>query len=103
MTLVVLTVFVIALLIAVLAVYLFIVGVLLKRTADNLDDCADNVHKIAGQAKVIGPGVVRINRSGGDLAGALPLLYEAAESIGAEPATPVNAVASPRGLGYLDA
>jgi hypothetical protein len=43
MTLIIVTVVVIASLIAVLAVYLSVIGVLLNRIADNLDDCLGNV------------------------------------------------------------
>jgi hypothetical protein len=99
MTLIVFTVVVIALLIAVLAIYLFLIGVLLNRVSGNLDDCLQNVKKIIGQAEVIVPGVERINATGGVVAGALPLLCHGAESIAAQPATP----AAPRGVGYLDA
>jgi uncharacterized protein YoxC len=74
MTLVFLSVVVIALLIAVLAIYLFVLGVLLNRTADNLDDSLQNVRTIAEQAEVIGPAVERINGTGGVVVGALPLL-----------------------------
>jgi len=103
MTLVVSTVVVIALLIAVLAIYLFVIGVLLNRTADNLDDCLQNVKTIVDQAEVIGPGVERINGTGGVVVGALPLLCDGAERIATKPAplaaTPVTA---PPGLGYMD-
>jgi HAMP domain-containing protein len=81
MTLIVLTVVVIALLIAVLAIFLFVIGALLNRTADNLDDCAQNVKNIAYQAEAIGPGVVRINETGTTVLGALPLLCDGAESV----------------------
>lgn len=104
MTLLVLTVVVIALLIAILAIYLFTIGVLLNHTADNLDDCVQNVKTIARQAEVIGPAVERINQTGGALVGALPLLHDCAESIAAKSAPPVpTPEAPPRGLGYLDA
>ncbi|MGH3872379.1 MAG: hypothetical protein ACRDSR_12850 [Pseudonocardiaceae bacterium] len=127
MTLIVLTIVVIALLIAVLAIFLFVIGALLNRTADNLDDCSQNVKNIACQAEVIGPGIERINETGKTVVGALPLLSEAAERIGVaksapyidpseDPrsvpssvtagapyaaASPVS-VTSPRGVGYLD-
>lgn len=104
MTLISLSVVVIVLLVAVLAIFLFMIGVLLNRTADNLGECLESVKTIAGQAKVIGPAIEHINRTGKELVGALPLLCEAAESIGAE-STPPTAPpsASPSGLGYLDA
>jgi uncharacterized membrane protein len=90
MTLVILTVVLIGLLIAVLAIYLFTIGVLLNRIADNLDDCLGNVKTIAQQAETIIPGVEHINRTGGVVAGALPLLYGGAERIATklDPPTP---------------
>jgi hypothetical protein len=104
MTLVVLTVAVIALLIAVLAIYLFAIGLLLNRTAGNLDDCLRNVRTIAGQAEVIRPGVERINGTGGVVVGALPLLCDGAERIAATSVPRAAAPAAPpTGLGYLDA
>ena len=81
MTLIVLTVVVVALLVVALAAFLFMIGALLNRTADNLDDCAQNVKNIAYHAEAIGPGVKRINETGGTVVGALPLLVEAAERI----------------------
>lgn len=82
--LVILTVVLIALLIAVLAIYLFWVGVLLNRIADNLDNSNESVKTIAGHAELIVPGVEHINRTGGIVAGALPLLYGHAERIAAK-------------------
>jgi hypothetical protein len=79
--LVILTVVDIVLLIAGLAFYLFWVGSLLTRIAGNLETCADTVRTIVGHAKAIGPGVEHINRTGGVVAGALPLLYGMAEGI----------------------
>ncbi|MGH3773930.1 MAG: hypothetical protein ACRDRW_21485 [Pseudonocardiaceae bacterium] len=81
----------IALLIAVLATYLFVVGFLLNRIADNLDDCLVNVKTIAKQAEPVISGVEHINRTGGVVAGALPLLYGGAEKIAAKLAPPVPA------------
>ncbi len=80
-TLVVLTVIDIILLIAGLAIYLFIVGSQLGRVAQGLEEAADLVWAIKKNAEVIGPGVERINRTGGVTAGALPLLYGFAEGI----------------------
>lgn len=92
--LVVLTVALIALLIAVLAIYLAWVGVLLSRIADNLDDCSESVKTIEGHGRVIIPGLEHINRTGGIVSGALPLLYGHAERIQAKlapaPAAPAN-------------
>jgi len=88
MTLLVLTVVVIALLIAVLAIFFFAIGGLLNRTANNLDDCVLNVKKIANQAQVIGPAIERINETGATVVGALPLLCDAAERIGIAKSAP---------------
>lgn len=78
---VVLSVVDIALLIAGLAFYLFIVGSQLSRIATNLEECVELVRTIKGNATVIEPGVEHINRTGGVVAGALPLLYGMAEGI----------------------
>ena len=78
---VVFTVIDIVLLIAGLAFYLYWVGTLLTRVAGNLEECADTVRTIVGDAKLIGPGVEHINETGGVVAGALPLLYGMAEEI----------------------
>ncbi|MGH3908100.1 MAG: hypothetical protein ACRDTE_28555 [Pseudonocardiaceae bacterium] len=88
MTLVLLSVLVIGLLIAVLAIYLFWIGALLNNIADNLDDCLGSVKTILGHAKLIIPAVEHINRTGGVVAGALPLLYGGAERIAAKAAPP---------------
>lgn len=78
---IVLSVVDIALLIAGLALYLFIVGGQLTRIAANLEECRDLVREIKGNAEPIIPGVDHINRTGGVVAGALPLLYGMAEAI----------------------
>lgn len=91
---VVLSVFVIVALIAGLAIYLFVVGAQLNRIATNLEESAEIVRTIVEHAEVIVPGVQHINRTGGVVAGALPLLYGMAEGIvvGVTPApdTPVE-------------
>jgi cell division protein FtsX len=79
--LVVLTVVVIAVLTGGLALYLFWLGTLLNRIADNLEDSTDLVRRIDDNAKVIRPGVAHINEVGGVVAGALPLLYGMAEQV----------------------
>jgi hypothetical protein len=78
---VILSVVDIALLIAGLALYLYIVGSQLTRIATNLEECAEIVRTIVGHAEAIEPGVEHINRTGGVVAGALPLLYGMAEGI----------------------
>jgi len=80
-TLVLLTLGDIVLLVAGLAVYLFWAGTLLARIAGNLEESAELVRTIAGHAEVIKPAVEHINRTGGVVAGALPLLYGMAEGI----------------------
>jgi hypothetical protein len=93
-TLVILSVVDIALLIAGLAFYLFVVGGQLKRIATNLEESAQIVRTIVGHAKAIEPGVEHINHTGGVVAGALPLLYGMAEGIVAgvtpQPAAPTE-------------
>lgn len=88
-TFVVLTVVEIVALIAGLAFYLAWVGTLLNRIAGNLEACSEIVKTIADHAKAIVPGVEHINRTGGVVASALPLLYGFAEQIvtGAKPTT----------------
>jgi hypothetical protein len=88
--LVVLTVIVIVLLIAGLAVYLYWAGTLLDRIGTNLEGAAEVVRGIVADAELIGPGVEHINETGGVVAGALPLLYGMAEGIvtGVTPAAP---------------
>lgn len=88
--LVVLTVVVIVLLIAGLAVYLYWAGTLLDRIGAKLEGAADIVRGIVADAKLIGPGVEHINETGGVVAGALPLLYGMAEGIvaGVTPTAP---------------
>lgn len=79
--LVVLTVVVIVLLIAGLAVYLYWAGTLLDRIGAKLEGAADLVRGIVADAERIGPGVEHINETGAVVAGALPLLYTMAEGI----------------------
>ena len=80
-TLVIWSVIDIVLLIAGLAVYLYIVGTQLTRIAGNLEECSEIVAKINADATVIKPGVESINETGSVIAGALPLLYGMAEGI----------------------
>jgi hypothetical protein len=93
-TLVVLTVVVIGLLVAGLAVYLFWAGSLLNRIASSLESSFDSAAEILGHAKLIDPAVEHINRTGGVVAGALPLLYGMAEEIVAD-VTPRAEAAAP--------
>lgn len=106
MTIVISTVVVIGLLIAVLAIYLFAIGVQLRRTAENLGDCLQSVRTVVGQTQVIGPGVTRLNQIGTDLLGAMPLLIEGADAVTAKLAPSPAAQAAPQAtasVGYLDA
>jgi len=80
-TLVVFTVIDILLLIAGLAFYLYVVGSQLNRIATNLEECHEIVDRIVDNAEPIMPGLRHINRTGGIVAGALPLLYGMAEEI----------------------
>lgn len=98
--LVVLTVAVIAVLTGGLALYLFWIGTLLNRIAANLEESADLVREIDGNAKGIRPGVTHINEVGGVVAGALPLLYGMAEQIVEDVTTkPAAAAATDEGSG----
>jgi hypothetical protein len=80
-TLIVLTVVDIVLLIAGLALYLWIVGSQLTRIATNLEECNELVAKINSNAESIEGNLEHVNRTGGVIAGALPLLYDLAEGI----------------------
>lgn len=71
----------IVLLIAGLAIYLFIVGSQLKAVAADLEEAADLVWQIKRDAEAIEPGLTSINTTGGVVAGALPLLYGMGEGI----------------------
>lgn len=101
MILIVLSVAAVASLVAVLAGYLLVTGRLLSRTAGNLDDCLQSVKMIHMHASPIGPGVVRLNKIGGDLVEALALLSGGAEQLVAT--KPGAAVGAPVGVGYMDA
>src|ERR1700691_4691512 len=92
--LVVLTVIVIVLLIAGLGVYLYWAGTRLDRTGAKLEGAAGLVDGIVADAELITPGVDHINRTGGVVAGALPLLYGMAEGIvaGVTPREPLPEV-----------
>src|SRR5215469_6369450 len=94
--LVVLTVLAIGVFTGGLALYLFWIGSLLNRIAANLEESADLVRNVDDHAKVIRPGVAHINRVGGVVAGALPLLYGMAEQI-------VRGVAPPQAAASDDA
>ena len=76
-----LTVIEIVVLVAGLAFFLYWIGTLLRRIAGNLEECAVLVKKVNEDAAAIVPGVEHINRTGGVVASALPLLYTFAEKI----------------------
>jgi hypothetical protein len=80
-TLILLTVVDIVLLIAGLAVYLWIVGGQLTRVAIGLEECNELVARINANAASIEANLEHVNRTGGVIAGALPLLYGMAEGI----------------------
>jgi hypothetical protein len=92
-TLVVLSVVDIVLLIAGLAFYLFVVGSQLTRIAGDLEECYEIAGEVVANAAPIIPGVTQINRTGGIVAGALPLLYGMAEGIVTGVTAPVGAPA----------
>lgn len=71
----------VALLIAGLAIYLFIVGTQLKKVAADLEESAELVWQIKTDAEAIEPGLTSINTTGRVVAGALPLLYGMGEGI----------------------
>lgn len=104
MTLIVLTVVVIALLIATLAIFLYAVGVFLNRTAGNLGECVNSVEKIVSEAAKIGPGVKRINGGGRSIAVAKSAPYVEPFSVASLVQSDHSTVpaASVSGLGYLD-
>ena len=79
--LVVFTVIDIALLIAGLAIYLYIVGSQLGRVATVLEECSELVWDVKKNAEVIDAGLGSINNTGRVIAGALPLLYDMGERI----------------------
>jgi hypothetical protein len=60
---------------------LWIVGGQLTRIAGNLEECSDLVQKIKANAEPIEGNLEHVNRTGGVVAGALPLLYGMAEGI----------------------
>lgn len=78
---VVFTVVDIVLLIAGLAVYLYIVGGQLRRVATVLEECSGLVWDVKRNAEVIDAGLGSINNTGRVIAGALPLLYDMGERI----------------------
>lgn len=79
--LIIFTIVDIVLLIAGLALYLFIVGGQLTRIATNLEECNALVAQINANAETIEGNLEHVNRTGGVIAGALPLLYGMAEGI----------------------
>jgi len=80
MILIVVTVFLLALFLVIVGGFLFAIAVLLGSIADNLDDCLENTEKIVEHAKVVLPGLGRINQTAKLVVKALPALVEVAES-----------------------
>jgi hypothetical protein len=68
-------------LIAGLAFFLIVLSIQLTKIADNLDIALERVDAINANAAPIVPGLEHINRTGGVVASALPLLYGFAERI----------------------
>lgn len=104
----------IVIIIAALAIYLWIVGGQLGRVATVLEECSDLVAEVKQNAEVIEPGLTAINNTGRVVAGALPLLYGMAEGIVAgatfdhdaaverpDPATGSRRSRQLEGVGYL--
>lgn len=78
---VVFSVVLIGVLIAGLAFFLIVLSIQLTKVADKLDAALESVTTINTHAEAIAPGLEHINRTGGTVAGALPLLYGFAERI----------------------
>jgi hypothetical protein len=78
---VVMTVVDIAVLVGVLAFYLFWVSSLLRSIADGLGEVNEMVGDVIGHASTIVPDLQHANRTLGSISGALPLLYGLAEKI----------------------
>jgi hypothetical protein len=93
MILVVLTVVVIALMVAVLAVYLFLIGSRLNHIVGNLGDSLQSMTRIIDDSRKIGPGVIRINKTGGDISGAVPLLLDDVDQLVAKTSNSSTAAA----------
>lgn len=80
-TLLILTIVEIVVLIAGLAFFLIWLGSLLGKIATTLEAGDGLVSQIVDDGKAIRPGLKHINRTGGTVAGALPLLYGFAEEV----------------------
>jgi hypothetical protein len=78
---VVFSVILIGVLIAGLAFFLVVLTIQLGKIADKLEGANELVGQINSDAEAIVPGLEHINRTGGTVAGALPLLYGFAERI----------------------
>jgi hypothetical protein len=78
---VVFSVVLIGVLVAGLAFFLIVLTVQLTKIADKLEGANGLVAQINSDAEAIVPGLEHINRTGGTVAGALPLLYGFAERI----------------------
>lgn len=84
-------------LIAGLAFFLVVLSLQLGKIADKLEGANGLIEAINADAEAIVPGLEHINRTGGTIAGALPLLYGFAERIlvGVTPTPERAAVARP--------
>jgi len=98
-----LSVALIVVLIAGLAFFVIVLTIQLTKIANKLDGALQLVDMINDDATVIVPGLEHINRTGGVVAGALPLLYGFAERVikGVSPAPQrehVNKPPNPAGV-----
>jgi len=75
------TVALVVVLVAGLAFFLVVLSIQLGKIADMLEGANELVAQINYDAEAIVPGLEHINRTGGTVAGALPLLYGFAERI----------------------
>jgi hypothetical protein len=78
---VVFSVVLIGVLVAGLAFFLVVLSIQLSKIAANLEAADGVIATINSDAEAIVPGLEHINRTGGTVAGALPLLYGFAERI----------------------
>lgn len=79
--LVTLTVIEIVALVAVLALFLILIGGRLRSIADTLGQVARGASTIEGHVRQVGPGAGQINKTLGEIVGALPGVAQKAEAL----------------------